>query len=138
MIEVLIRCCAGGGFVITLFFLALQYGIVPSDRTQLPHWCPWNSDICTSILDLPEARIFGIPNLFYALIYYAATLILPLHPFETVFLLVTTFAAVLGVYLTYVLVRRLKISCLLCFTVHTINIVLMFLFFIHASQWHGL
>ncbi|MCX6137689.1 MAG: hypothetical protein NTV54_09375 [Ignavibacteriales bacterium] len=138
MIEILIRCCAGTGLVITLFFFALQYRIIPPDHPHIPRWCRIDAGTCRSLLALPEAHIFGISNLFFAFGYYVAALVLPLHPWEAFFLISTMFAACLGVYLTSVLVRKLKIFCILCLTVHALNVALVILFIIHASQWHGL
>jgi uncharacterized membrane protein len=138
MVELMIRYCAGAGILITAYFLLMQYRLVRPENPRIPRWCRLGADGCASLLDSPESRIFGIPNTLVALVFYAAALILPFHPFEAIFLVGSIFSAALGVYLSFVLLHRMKIPCALCFTIHTLNIVLAILFIIHASQWHGL
>jgi uncharacterized membrane protein len=138
MIEMLIRYCACAGFVIVLFFLALHYRLLSPDHPRLRGWCRMSSSSCSSILTLPEAHVFGIPNFFFGLFYYPAVFFLPLHPFEAYFLISTIFAAGLGLYLSYVLIRKLKVYCIPCFAIHALNLTLVVLFLIHASLWHGL
>ena len=138
MIEVMIRCCAAVGIVISGYFLLLQWRILQPENPHIPRWCKLGVDGCVSLLNSPESRVFGIPNTLVAFVFYAAALSLPLHPLEAVFLIGSIFSAAMGAYLAFVLLHRLKISCVLCFTIHTINFVLAILFIIHASQWHGL
>lgn len=80
---------------------------------------------CLSILQTPEARIFGLPNFVLGLMFYILLVVATLGDlggflFDIV-LAIALFTVLLALYLIYALRVRLQTDCVLCYTAHGIN-----------------
>jgi uncharacterized membrane protein len=120
---------AAVGICISSYFLMLQAGVLdPADR-RLPAVCRMERGECARVIGHPDARLLGVPNAFLGLIYYTVLLIAAvglLPPNAWTWLEVAASATVAaGAYLTYSLVRRVRIPCTLCFASHVLNLVIL-------------
>ncbi len=134
MIQTLITSCALAGMFISAYFTLVYYRILPPDDRRIPSFCRMKETTCRKILETREAKVLGFPNSVVGLLYYALILILPTPQFETFFLVTSIFAVGLGMYLTHLLLMRLKLHCALCYTAHLINLVIANLFIVRALQ----
>ena len=133
MIELLLASFAIAGLAIASYFSLVYYRIVEADNRWIPSFCRMERGACMRLLDTREAKVFGIPNSLLGVIYYGAILLLPIQQFELLFLIASIFSVGLGMYLVHVLVVRLKIHCMLCFTSHAINLVIAGLFILRQA-----
>jgi uncharacterized membrane protein len=124
MIETLMRACAAGGAMIAIYFVTVTYGIIRPDVRWIPSFCRVDELTCMRIIRSPMARVLGIPNAVVGLAYYTAIIVLPLDKFLVPILVASIFSVGLGMYLTHVLLKKLRIMCTLCFTAHIINLVI--------------
>jgi uncharacterized membrane protein len=136
MVELLLTSCAIGGLAIAAYFSLVYYRFIEPDSRWIPWFCRMEKGSCMRILDTPEAKIIGVPNSVLGVLYYGAILFVPIHMFETLFLVASIFSVGLGMYLVHALVVRLKTHCPLCYTAHGINLVIANLFVIRAVQLH--
>jgi len=120
-----------GGYI-SLYFSLVYYKIIKPDFRWIPSFCRVEESTCVKILDTPAAHLFGLPNSIFGLGYYAAILFLPIEQFELFFLIASLFSVGLGMYLTHMLVVRLRIHCVLCYIAHIINLVIANLFILKA------
>jgi len=122
------------GFVIALYFTLMRFTRMNAYQRFIPPVCRMDEQTCLSLLDTAEARLFGVPNsapglLYYALIMSTAVLLIggnPL-PLPTFVIAISTASAVVSIYLAYSLLFRIKIQCILCFTSHVINMLILLL-----------
>lgn len=132
MASFLIVVVAVAGLFISLYFTFVSYGIMPPDTGWIPRACRMGEDTCRLVLDHRDAKLIGIPNSLVGVLYYSVVCVAavagfppPLH----VPLQLASWAAVgFGLYLTYSLVYRVRIVCLLCMVSHALNLVLALLF----------
>jgi uncharacterized membrane protein len=117
------------GFLLSVYFTLLVYGLLPPDMKHLPRFCRMNTGECQSILHTSYARLFVLPNSLLGMVYYAAIVLVVLTsspPLETVIYrmaVAASFVSVLiSVYLAFVLFARLKVRCVLCLTSHLLNL----------------
>jgi len=76
--------------------------------------------------------MFGIPNFHLGILFYLGLLVLAFSPdslsgLGTVMKIVSGLTVVAGVFLSYSLLFVIKKNCILCFTAHSINLVLFLL-----------
>jgi uncharacterized membrane protein len=126
--QVLLIVLASAGFLISLYFTGVYYGYLKSDVWWIPVFCRMEHDSCASIVQTPEARIFGVPNFVLGLVFYSVLVVTILGDIGGfLFDLLTATAlltVVLAVYLIYALRIRLKTDCVLCYSAHGINILI--------------
>ena len=120
------------GFLISAYFASVYHNLLPDADRYVPPFCRLGSGTCSTILETPQARLFGIPNADLGILYYTglmgSALLSPLWKQLYLMLFLGSLVTVAtGFYLTYVLVFRLHIHCSLCFMSHTVNF-LIFLF----------
>lgn len=119
------------GFYISLYFILVHYHIIPSSKFPLPKICRLPNDACLLITQTKYARILGLPNFLYGLFYYSFLIFLAIFEdkgyIKVVFVVIAWFVVALGVYLSYVLVKVLKINCVLCFISHILNLAIAIL-----------
>ncbi len=134
LIDVLLLFLSLVGFFIALYFTLVYYNKISANYFLVPRICRMDESTCQSVLWTPEARVLGAPNFVLGLIYYLlvfCTALFQLFCPGSIyhdFLLWTSIAAVIvGIYLVYSLLFRIKISCPLCFTSHGINLVIALL-----------
>ncbi len=125
MIQTLLILLALTGFFISLYFTGVYYNYLRSDVWWVPVFCRMKQQTCQSIVQTPEARIFGVPNFVLGLLFYillTVTVLGDIGGFLFDILIATAiFTVVLAGYLVYALRVRLKTDCVLCYTAHGIN-----------------
>ena len=113
------------GFWISVYFTGVYYRWFPPEVKWIPRVCRLKEQTCMSVLDTPRAKIFGVPNSVFGIalyLYLITTLLVPFPSLLTLSLL--TVALLRSVFLAYSLLFITKIPCPLCFTGHTINLIL--------------
>jgi uncharacterized membrane protein len=121
------------GFLISLYFALVHRNIIRPDATWIPAFCRIDEQSCGSILRTPEAKIIRIPNFYLGIGYYVLLIVLCFFPsLIKEFLLelrtLSGFTVFVGAVLAYTLIWRLRVSCVLCFTSHAINLALFLMF----------
>ncbi len=127
----IIAILAGIGLYISAYFTLVAYGVVNPATRLVPSVCRLDERACRSVLSTPYARVFGAPNFVLGLLYYALILILAVGGLLTsssVLLVglrgLAWATVVLGLYLTYALIERVRVHCVLCYAAHSINLAL--------------
>lgn len=122
------------GLLDAAYFVLVTHRVIRPDAAWLPRACRMDEETCAAIVDTPYARVFGLSNAAYGVVWYlvvlaaagtlASTGALP----ACALLLVASAAVVLfSVYLVWALVQRLGTSCPLCFLAHGINLAVVVL-----------
>jgi uncharacterized membrane protein len=119
------------GLVISAYFAAAYHKLEPNIDRFIPRFCRIEPATCTSVLQSPQARLFGLPNFDLGILYYTGLLgsaVLPMlwKQLFGVLFLGSIITVVTGFYLSYVLVFRLRIRCMLCFLSHAVNLLIFF------------
>ncbi len=127
-----------------IYFTLAYYGRVQNARWVPEILCAREGSNCVTVVKTQYARVFGLPNSLFGIVYYAALIgwtLLPaswLAPVDArvpgfSFLLrilltaASTVTVILGVYLVYALRKKLHTHCPLCYLAHAINCVLLVL-----------
>lgn len=123
------------GLLISAYFALVYRNIIRPDNAWIPAFCRINEQSCGSILRTPEAKIIRIPNFYLGIGYYIGLIVLSFFPsiiqeFLLELRVLSGFTVFVGIILTYSLIWRIRVPCVLCFTSHAMNLVLfvMFLF----------
>jgi len=127
--RIIVGMLACAGFLISLYFSIASQGSASRIERYVPQFCRIDPASCARLLQTAEARLFGIPNSYLGLLFYTAligsTLLSSLWQQLHFMLFFGSFLAVCaGVYLTYVLLIRMKIRCMLCLASHAINLLI--------------
>lgn len=114
--------------------MTLQYYRIPSEGRRKSAFCSTDGGPCSSVLETPQARVFGVPNSLLGIAYYLA---MPAavglwrfcgaRGWLIAAFLATAAGVIFGVYLAHALLFRLRIPCRLCWTSHGINLALLVL-----------
>ncbi len=117
------------GFLISLYLAAMYHKFVPSIAHHVPRFCRIEPATCSTVLVTPQARLFGVPNFDLGMLYYTSLLgsaILPSlwRQLYLMLFLGSVLAIATGFYLSYVLLFRLHIRCMLCFVSHAVNLLI--------------
>ena len=122
------------GFFIALYFTLVYYGKIPADHFLVPRVCRMDKSSCQIVLSTREARLFRIPNSLLGLHYYLLVIFMVLFgsshrgSLASYFLFsLSIFTVLVGLYLIYSLLFKIKIPCPLCFVSNGINILIMIL-----------
>lgn len=120
------------GFLISLYFLFVYHNLMPADARWIPKFCRMDQTSCKSILSTPDARVFGLPNFylgigFYAAVFAAAVFTPTTDLIRTTLIVVSGLSVATSLFLSYSLFVRLKARCVLCFVSHVINVVMFLL-----------
>ncbi|MBI3789195.1 MAG: vitamin K epoxide reductase family protein [Ignavibacteriales bacterium] len=117
------------GLFISIYFTLVYNKLVKPNAYWLPKFCRLEDGACESILYTGDAHIFKVPNFYLGILFYIFMLIVALD--ETLFkalyigvVAATGFTVVVGIYLMYSLLFKIRVNCLLCFISHAINLVL--------------
>ena len=124
------------GFLISLYFTLVYHRRISASTKWVPRVCRMEEGVCDQIIHTPEARLLGIPNFHLGLVFYLVLIAAPfvLRPFTGVadgFMIAVGIAVGTGIYLTHSLVYVLKKKCVLCFTTHSINLVIFVLLILY-------
>jgi len=123
------------GFLISLYFVLVYHALLEPDSRLIPSFCRMEKGSCLSIIRTRDARILGIPNFHLGILYYLVLNVLSFFPDVVnqnpgVVRIVSGGTVVVGVYLTYSLLFRIKKHCVLCYASHSINLLLFILLWI--------
>ena len=127
----IVLAVAGLGALNATLFLFVSHGLVRADARWLPPVCRMDAATCRSILTTRYARLFGLSNAAYGLVWYAVaagagvfvvTGVVP--PACLALQLVAGVTVLVSLYLAWALLARLRTPCTLCFAGHAINVAL--------------
>jgi uncharacterized membrane protein len=130
MVErVLIGGLSAAGFLISLYFTMADRDKLAIVDRYVPRLCRIGPDTCGTLLETREARFFGIPNFHLGMIWYiglSGSVVQPNLWIEMHLMLFfgSLVAVITGFYLSYILIFRVRIRCLLCFISHGINLMI--------------
>jgi len=132
LLEMLATLLAIVAAALSFYFLGVYSRWFSPTQKWVPTFCRTESDSCTSIVDSDYGRIFfNVPNAFWGILgelglaelAYCA-MIGSISVWIPIF--VSGLFLLFGIYLIYGLVR-LKTSCSVCLTVHTLNLIIFIL-----------
>ena len=139
MMITLALCFLGTlGFLISLYFALVYYSMICADQAFIPALCRLDESTCQRLIRRPEAHLFGFPNCVAGLIYYPAVVAAALLPpgsapwYERAVLFAGGGALSVGLYLSYLLLARLRTNCVLCFASHVVNACLFLLLLVRT------
>ena len=132
--SIVLCLCGTIGCLISLYFTLVYYKFINADQWFLPRVCKMDEGMCQMIIHTRDAGMFGIPNFVLGLVYYLAIIFYANVSFlqQTMYinnflLFVSRGTVILGVYLSYSLLFKVKTLCVLCFSCHILNLILMIL-----------
>jgi uncharacterized membrane protein len=107
----------------------VYHHVIASDSKFIPKFCRMDGNSCELILHTRDAALFGIPNFYLGFVFYLALFFLSFSPsillsLRVVVLIVSAVPVVVGFYLAYSLLYKLKVNCVLCFTSHAMNLII--------------
>lgn len=76
---------------------------------------------CTKVAKSRYAKMFGISNALLGLVFYVIVMVLALLDQKNLILLLSLFACLMSVYLAYIMLTKIKSSCLMCIVTYVIN-----------------
>ncbi|CUT04593.1 vitamin K epoxide reductase family protein [Candidatus Chrysopegis kryptomonas] len=133
MSKIFIILLSTFGFYISLYFTLVNFNLIHPLKFPIPSVCKLSENACQLIIKTKYARLFGLPNFVYGLIYYLGLIVFVISGasgyIKILVQIVSALVVVLGIYLSYVLVRILKVSCVLCFLSHFVNLLIAILIF---------
>ena len=121
------------GLAISTYFTAITYKWMKADSVFVPSFCRIDQRTCQAVVVTSHARVLGIPNSLFGQLYYFAVLFGALtttlnhETFGMVYLGVSLMAVGLSLFLTYSLIFMTSARCILCFSSHIINLMLVIL-----------
>lgn len=133
MISFAIFALAAIGLAISSYFTGIAYRWIDPATRWVPKMCRLSEGTCAQIVFTPRARLFGMPNSVLGQLYYGALMIgiatgsIWRTPVEWLTLIASLATVVIGAYLTWSLLFRTRVNCVLCFTSHAINLAILLL-----------
>lgn len=120
------------GLIDSVYMTLAYYHVIQRSPRLFPNIvCSPEGGVCTSVVDTPEAHIFGIPNSLLGVGYYAimlstagASIALNRWLFLPGLLGIAGVAAAFSLYLAWLLIFRMRTACVLCFIAQAINLAL--------------
>ena len=113
------------GLLISAYFLLVYYKFASPNTPLVPKFCRLDERTCETILHTPDAQLAGIPNFYPGIIFYILVIVFGRDPLALHLLIgISAVAVLVGIYLSYTLIVKLKTPCVLCFTSHTINVLI--------------
>ena len=146
IIRLLIVVLSLAGLVISLYFTLAYYGRIRKARWVPEILCAREGSSCVTVVQTPYARVFGVPNSLFGILYYVVLIawigtgwIPPvdvqyhdtyyvLSP-RTILVPISAATVLFGFFLIYALRRILHIDCPLCYAGHAINFAIFVLLF---------
>lgn len=125
--RLLILFLAAGGFLLAAYFTGVTYRLIPADAPWIPRVCRLKEESCRRIVDTPRARVFGVPNSLLGMGWYAGLAGLAAAGWAPSWVaaacqVVAWGTVALGAFLTWSLLREIRVRCVLCFTAHALNL----------------
>lgn len=120
---------AGGAF--SFYFYGVYKGLISGKQLMIPSFLHIKSASCTSVIETAYGEHFGfsnvavgIPFMFgYGIVLWATS---NGNISTTIPLIIGIMSILIGIYLINGLVR-LKMNCRICYTVHTLNLIIFLL-----------
>ena len=110
----------------------VYYKLIPPNASYIPKFCRLDERTCETILHTPYARLLGVQNFYPGIIFYILLIIFHSDPNALHTLVGLSGVTVLaGIYLSYSLLYKLKVPCVLCFTGHAVNLLIFILLLYH-------
>jgi uncharacterized membrane protein len=129
IVQLLLTAFSIVGMLISAYVTLVSYRIMKPDIRFVPRFCRMEEQSCFVILDAADARVFGVQNALLGILYYVSILLFVMiasHDNQSIiYQIVVSVSAgtvLLGAYLTYALLVKLRTSCRLCFVSHGINL----------------
>ncbi len=121
------------GLLISGYFAAVYHKLVPDADRYIPGFCRIDPGACAMVLETSQARLFGVPNFDLGILFYIGLLGSALlsnvwSELHTMLFMGSIVTVVMGFYLSYVLIFKLRVPCRLCFASHAINLLIFVLF----------
>ena len=116
--TMLLLLLAGVGLANAIYFTLLYYRIVKPDSRRLPLFCSMEERTCEAVVFTRYGRIFYVPNSLLGIVFYLLIIGVGVSKFVTgsylmidYALMGSAFTILLGVYLIYALLVKLKTPC---------------------------
>ena len=136
--TILLLTLSAAGFLIAAWFTLVTYGVVPPDGKFIPAFCRMDQGTCATVLRHSDARALGLPNALYGALFYLLVAVSAVagsgNLFRQIMILASWIAVALGVYLSYSLLFKIRVRCVLCFTSHAINAAIALLFLAEGQR----
>jgi uncharacterized membrane protein len=129
--DFIILACSAVGLLVSLYFTLVYYRIMKPDARFVPSFCRLDEATCQYLMGTRNAKILGARNFVLGLLYYAALIIyISVENVQRTIpigfvIFVSLFTVLLGIYLVYGLIVKLKTDCVLCYTSHAINFIIL-------------
>lgn len=119
------------GLYISVYFTLVSYRRISPNSKFVPVFCRMEEGTCQLVVHHPDARVLGLPNSLLGAGFYLCLLLLGAGVDSPMLVVTMRFASwiavVLGVYLVYSLVFKVRILCPLCLISHGLNLAIAFL-----------
>ena len=126
--ELTLTVLSSLGLLISLYFLLVYHKLILPNASYIPTFCRLDERTCETILHTPYARLLGVQNFYPGIIFYILVIVFGSDPNALHTLVGLSGVTVLaGIYLSYSLLYKLKVPCVLCFTGHGINFFIFIL-----------
>ncbi|HEY6952691.1 MAG TPA: vitamin K epoxide reductase family protein [Bacteroidota bacterium] len=127
--RILVAVFSCAGLLISLYFTIVYYKPAAGIDRYVPSFCRIEPESCASLLGTRQARLYGMPNFVLGLLFYTGLVGSALSgilwkQLHLLLVLGSLVSVATGIYLTDVLIVRLKIHCTLCLASHAINLAL--------------
>lgn len=136
----IVRIFAGSlcaiGLLISAYFALVFHNVLSPDSALIPKVCRIEKSGCASILDSREARLLGIQNFYPGMVYYVLVLYRTFGQnfaewFPGFMVVASGLTVLAGLSLTFSLLFKLKVRCVLCLTSHGINALLFLILILY-------
>lgn len=138
MIDAGLFACGIVGLLISTYFTLVYYNVMSPNQWFIPPVCRMEDQTCMYIIHTSDAGLFGVPNSLLGIVYYAGIIVFgilsPTHGSEIlnrIMIGLSVGTILLGGYLVYSLLFKLKIHCILCYTGHAVNVIILILLLYH-------
>lgn len=117
------------GLAISTYFLLIFYRVLQPGTPGVPSFCRLSERTCESVVFTRDGRLFfGLPNSLFGVGYYllilfgaASRLLSGRFVGLDLALAGAAFTVLVGAYLTWSLLAKLRVPCTLCLTSHAMN-----------------
>jgi uncharacterized membrane protein len=120
------------GLAISAFMLLITYGRVAADARWVPWFCRMDEGTCRRVVHAPQARAFGVPNAALGVAWYIVVATWAMTPawagISAACVAMTVASAgvvAFSAWLAWVLIGVIRTPCVLCFTSHVINVLVL-------------
>lgn len=127
----IIVVCSAVGWANACVFTLMIAGRLAVDSPLAQKVCRLDTRDCEKVISSRNARLLGMPNSAVGLVWYAVAggwaglaLISGTLPFREMILGLSALSVLLGLYLSWSLMFRLKVVCKFCYLGHFMNLLI--------------